>query len=803
MTTQISLPRIHLGLHACQGPEGYLWHGLGRYVREHTLHLLRDHRELIAGLHVDRQLPVPRTLADFCGYGLLQDHPPTSEAPFDEENSLDVFHVMSPFWPTIPVHRLVPSLFLRAGAKLVVTLYDLIPLIFEDQYLSDPWYRQWFTSRLKLLQEADHILALSMTTRDDAVRLLGLEPERITVIYGGVSKDFQQSDKPAEVVRAQVIAQLPEIRGPYILYPAGTAQHRKNISGAIEAYARLPLRLRETMQLVVIGYFLEPERQAIEQHARKHGVQAGLVLPGFVTEDLLRELYQACELCIYPSLYEGLGFPILEAMRCGTPVVTSDRSSTKELVEIPEARFDPEDHSEMAHVMERALTDENLRQELTEYGLQRVAEFTWERVAELTADCYRELGGSSHMIRHGRRSLRLAFCTPFPPEHSGVAAYNKAFLEALSATIPVRADVVVNGNLERYDAVAGDRVTLISPRQFGWLAEHDQYDKIVYCMGNSPFHDYIYELLKEHRGIVWLHDVRLTDFYHWYYSRVGRDVTTLPAELRPWARRYPEYRGDLLVRGVVAQHEQGIYMAGEIASYAQTIVVNSRFSRELMEIESGGSVPVVALPMAALNSDRASRTSWPQLAAKYGLDESATPVVSLGIIWHTKCPEAIIDAFAAVAAADTNLALALVGPCEPNYERELKRRASQLGIEDRLLLTGYVDEAELDSWLAVARCALQLRFPTNGESSAAVMRCLAAGVPTIVSDHGPLRELPDDAVVKVPAQVEPADLAQTIRRLLADDEACARLRESAIRHAHEASFEAVADQFWTEILCAP
>jgi glycosyltransferase involved in cell wall biosynthesis len=96
-----------------------------------------------------------------------------------------------------------------------------------------------------------------------------------------------------------------------------------------------------------------------------------------------------------------------------------------------------------------------------------------------------------------------------------------------------------------------------------------------------------------------------------------------------------------------------------------------------------------------------------------------------------------------------------------------------------------------------------MRFPTGGESSGAVMRCLAAGVPTIVTDHGPLRELPDDAAVKVPAQVEPDVLAQTISGLLADDEASARLREGALRHAHEASFEAVADQFWTKVLCAP
>jgi glycosyltransferase involved in cell wall biosynthesis len=321
-------------------------------------------------------------------------------------------------------------------------------------------------------------------------------------------------------------------------------------------------------------------------------------------------------------------------------------------------------------------------------------------------------------------------------------------------------------------------------------------------MGNSGFHDYVYELLKEHPGTVWLHDVRLTDFYHWYYRQLDRDLTTLPEELLPWARRYPDYENALIVRDSVTQHQQSIYLAGEVASYAQRIVVNSRFAKELMEIEGGRSVPVVALPFAAPPVVRASSAmTWPELASKYGLDQFASLVISSGYVTPLKCPESVIDAFAAVASANRNLALAFVGPCEPEYQRQLERRTYQFGIEDRVRFTGHVEEAEFNSWLAVARCAVQLRFPTNGESSAAVMRCLAAGIPTIVSDHGPLRELPDDAVVKVPAPVEPAVLANALLRLLSDDQACEGLRRGALRYAQGVSFEAVADQLWSEVLC--
>ncbi len=401
MKPAIPDPRVHLGLHACQGPEEFLWHGLGRYVRDHAFHLIQNHGELIAGLHVDRDLPVPRTLGDFSGFGLLYQNQSGNGQPNGALDA-DIFHAMSPLWPTIPLHRLIPGAMVRAGAKIVVTLYDLIPLVYRDWYLRDPAHKRWFHSRLNLIKDADHVLALSATTRDDAVRLLGLDPNRITVIYGGVSDFFREAGAPVEAVRRQVMSQLPAIRGPYVVHPAGAAQYRKNITGAIDSLARLPPQLRDGLQLVVLGFLPASDVTALQERARSQGLADHLVLPGFVSDDLLRQLYQACELCLFPSLYEGFGLPILEAMRCGAPVVTSDRSSTKELVELPEALFNPEDPSDIARVVARVLTDGSLRLRLKEYGLQRNREFTWDRVARATADSYRELAG-----RRGRPAQRI------------------------------------------------------------------------------------------------------------------------------------------------------------------------------------------------------------------------------------------------------------------------------------------------------------------------------------------------------------------------------------------------------------
>jgi glycosyltransferase involved in cell wall biosynthesis len=575
----------------------------------------------------------------------------------------------------------------------------------------------------------------------------------------------------------------------------------------IDAYAQLPEAVRRGHQLVISGHMLDHENASFLQIGEELGLGNSLVLAGFVDDEALTELYQAAELCLYPSLYEGFGLPILEAMRCSTPVVTSDCSSMKELVEIDEARFDPEDPAAMAKTIERLLTDQPLRDRMVEYGKTRSQEFTWKISAARTAEEYAALAGRGNGRGKARttRLRQMAIVTPFPPDQSGIADYTRRVLDVLCDRHPLETHVVVNGDPLLYQGAAtSSRVIAVSVSQFKWLAEHGYYDSIVYCMGNSPHHGYIYELMKEHPGTVWLHDIRLTDFYRWYFQEhLGRSIQSTPPELAPWARRYPSASGDLLLRDNVTQHVQGIYLAAEVASLAQRLIVGSQFSKELIEIEGGTPAPVVVVPHAALNANGSSgRQAWPSLASRYRLDPTGEPIISIGITWSTKCPEPLIAAFAQVVAENPQAILGFVGYCNEGYRRDLQKYADRLGVGERIFFTGHVEESELDDWLAACRCAVQLRFPTNGESSGAVMRCLAEGVPTIVSDHGPLRELPDDAVVKVPAPVEPSQLADAMRSVIGDQALRSRLHDGALRYSKEVSLQAIADRFWTEVVCA-
>jgi glycosyltransferase involved in cell wall biosynthesis len=807
VTQLASSPKVHIGLQACQGPQEFLWHGIGRVVRDLTAQLVQGHPELIAGLHIDRTLPMPRTLADFCGRALLYEHPDPPDLRLNGDGSELIYHAISPFWPVGPLRLIVPPAFLRVGARLVVTLHDLIPLVYMDTYLADPQFRRWFIARLRLLEEADEVHAISEATRQDAIRLLGINADRIRVVYNGVSDYFRHPYKSQPELIEQLKESLPEISGRYLYYPAGTGQFRKNIPRLVEAFSILPSAFRDEFQLVISGHMLPAEKDSFISTARTRRVDHRLVLTGSVPDETVRQLYQGCSVCLYPSIYEGFGLPILEAMRCGAPVLTSNSSSMRELMELDVARFDPADPADMAGVIERALTDEALRLRLTTYGTKRSAGFTWKATAATTAECYERLAGARSPRPNSKVKgppKNIAICTPYPPERSGIADYNYRLVGSLCARHNAQVHIVVKDEPSGYWPPKHQNASNISTRQFEWLSERGYYESIIYCMGNSPFHGYIYDLLKRRPGIVWLHDVRLTDFYRWYFrEHLGRDITRLPAELKRWARRYPGYEGDLLLRDNLVQHQQAIYLTGEVAHHAKRILVNSAFAQELVRIEGNGDVPITRLPFATpeLTSGQTFE-QWPQLAAKYGIDERRTPVISIGIVWLTKCPALVLEAFSLVAAEDPGLVLVFVGLYDPFYRQQVEEQAEAWGLADRIRFTGFVPSEELAAWLEAARCAIQLRYPTNGESPYTVMQCLAAGLPTVVSDHGATRELPDGCVLKVPAQAQASEVASALRLAISDERTRSGLTENARRYSSDSSFDKLADALWIEVLSA-
>ena len=269
-----------------------------------------------------------------------------------------VLHVASPYELSVPLDRLWPDAARRVGAKLVVTLHDLIPEALSEDYVADAGLRQRYRARHQLVRIADAVIAVSTSTARDGIERLGLDPRRVHVIGEGVSSRFVVAGPGSD--RGPV--GVDGLRGPFVLYTGG-ADPRKNVEGLLAAWAHLPRPLRSSHQLVVVCSLSPSERNHLEVAATRAGIADHVLLTGFVDDDTLVRLYQTTELFVFPSRYEGYGLPIAEALACGAPVVASDRSCLPELVP-PAGLFNPDDPNDIARAITAALDDPPTRRAL-------------------------------------------------------------------------------------------------------------------------------------------------------------------------------------------------------------------------------------------------------------------------------------------------------------------------------------------------------------------------------------------------------------------------------------------------------
>jgi glycosyltransferase involved in cell wall biosynthesis len=749
--------------------------GVARYLIELASALERLRPGLVSGYVLNPDLAVPGTI-----------EPLTASSRFAFNDRVDateagVYHVGSPF-EYVPLDRIWPPAVRAAGLRLTVTLYDLIPELFPEVYLTNPGTLAWYKTRLGLVRRADRVLAISQATASDAIDRLGLPRERVSVVGAGVSDRFRRpADREQAAAALQAI--LPQIEPGYVLYTGGI-EPRKNIDRLLEAYAGLSGELRARHQLVIVCRVLPGERAELARKLRALGIADRVVFPGFVTDEALVLLYQAAELFVFPSLYEGYGLPIAEAMACGAPVLASRSSSLLELVHDEEALFDPREVASIRATLERSLSDERLRARLRERTLGE--RHTWDGVALRAAAVYDEVAALPRPPRRSRR--RIAFVTPLPPIRSGIADYSHRLLTELVRYCDVDAfvDHEEIGAIEAPRGVAVDRLRMFD------LAERTRggYDQVVFALGNSEHHAAALALLRVRGGVVLAHDVRLTGLY-WWTAAVRPDLE--PRGFRHALASMYGYRvpPELGLEGALdygSADRYGVYMAREAIAASSRFLAHSRYAAQLARLDAapGDEAKVATVGFG-----------FPDPGEFREAPAAGRTIATFGLVAPVKQVEKLVEAFALVAESDPHVRLAIVGP--PVGEEERTRYAEQaerLGVGGRVEVTGELPDAEFRARVAATTVAVQLRATSNGESPASVADCLAAGVPTVVSALGAARELPDEVVVKVDRDVTAAALAETLRALLADDARRRRLREAGIAYARDHAFARVAEELY-------
>lgn len=292
-----------------------------------------------------------------------------------QKKQIDVFHV--PFEHNI----LACSSALKQGIRTVLTIHDLIPFFFNSTF--DPRTTRRYIYNLRLLgKKVDAIIVISLNTKNDVMKLLHVEPEKIKVIYEGVDERFMPIQNKAALLE---IRDKYRIDDNFILY-IGLLHPRKTFN-LIRGYYELRHTDNLRCKLVIVGEKKLAYRDMLNT-IRKLRIKNDVVFIGYVPDQDIVLLLNAANLFVYPSLYEGLGLPPLEAMACGTPVVTSNVSSMPEVVGDAAILVNPNSVRELANAMYEGLTNSALRKKLIDRGLRRAKLFRWQETARKTLEVY-------------------------------------------------------------------------------------------------------------------------------------------------------------------------------------------------------------------------------------------------------------------------------------------------------------------------------------------------------------------------------------------------------------------------------
>lgn len=270
----------------------------------------------------------------------------------------------------------------RAPFKKVVTIHDLVPLVCPETV---PRKYAMYMGRLLrgLARRADRIITDSEASRRDILRLLEAERERISVTPLAAGPEFRPVDDPAAL---EAVLRRYGIAGRFVLY-LGNLEPRKNLLRLAAAFRRVRAELGEGLKLVIGGqeaWLVD----RLKEGWQELGLGREVLFTGFVRPEDLPLLMNAATVFAFPSQYEGFGLPVLEALACGVPVITSNKSSLPEVAGDAALLVDPSDVGAIAEAIKRVLTDEALAARLRRAGPRRAAEFSWRRTAELTVEAY-------------------------------------------------------------------------------------------------------------------------------------------------------------------------------------------------------------------------------------------------------------------------------------------------------------------------------------------------------------------------------------------------------------------------------
>ncbi|AEB76986.1 glycosyltransferase family 4 protein [Clostridium botulinum] len=288
-------------------------------------------------------------------------------------NEIDIYHV--------PQNGI--GIDINIKCKKVITVHDLIPYIMPET-VGKGYLLKFLKEIPSIIQNADGILTVSEYSKKDILKFFPIDPNRIFVTPLAADKIYKPLEKG---ICKSLLKEKYNINNPFILYLGGFSA-RKNVSALINSFLKVHSSLHTDYNLVIVG----AQKDLGEYLSNKYSnLRSKIIFTGFIPQEELPIFYNSCDVFVYPSLYEGFGLPPLEAMSCGTPVITSNTTSIPEVVGDSGLLINPYDEDELTTCLEKLLNNESLRKSLSIKSLKQSSKFSWYKTATKTFESYKTI----------------------------------------------------------------------------------------------------------------------------------------------------------------------------------------------------------------------------------------------------------------------------------------------------------------------------------------------------------------------------------------------------------------------------